>query len=100
MHKGNEAVGAGQNGLAISYWRKALEANPNYAPAQKKIDEMNHALAQKQFEVGYLHYHHGDFEDALDAWANAVALDPTYKQRGLLLLMSKVELSITQARSE
>lgn len=98
MHKANEAVRAGQNVLAISYWKKALEANPNYAPAQKKIDEMNHALAQKQFEVGYLHYHHGDFEDALDAWANAIALDPTYKQRGLLLLMSKVELSINQAQ--
>jgi len=98
MRKANDSVHAGQNVLAISYWKKALEANPNYAPAQKKIDAMNHALAQKQFEVGYLHYHHGDYEDALDAWANAIALDPTYKQRGLLLLMSKVELSIDQAQ--
>jgi tetratricopeptide (TPR) repeat protein len=94
MRKGNKAFSDGQPVLAISYWRKALEASPQYAPAKKRIDEVNHQLAQKQFEAGYLHYHHGDLEDALDSWQNAIALDPSYKQRGLLLLMSKVERSV------
>ena len=94
MHKGAQALSAGQNALAISYWKQALALNPDYAPAKKKIQDVNHALAQHEFESGYLHYHHGDLEDALDSWSNAIALDPTYKQRGLLLLMSKVELAM------
>ena len=84
----------GQKVLAISYWKQALAINPDYAPAQKKIQEVNQALAKKEFETGYIHYHHGELEDALESWSNAVALDPTYKQRGLLLLMSKIELQI------
>jgi len=94
MHQGNVAFDSGQNVLAISYWQKALALNPNYEPAKKRIQEVNHALAQRQFETGYIHYHHGDMEDALDAWSNAIALDPTFKQRGLLLLMSRVELNV------
>jgi len=96
MRKGAHALESGQNVLAISFWKQALALDPTYAPAKKKIQEVNHALAQREFESGYLHYHHGDLEDALDSWSNAIALDPTYKQRGLLLLMSKVDLAIRQ----
>jgi tetratricopeptide (TPR) repeat protein len=80
--------------LAISYWKQALAINPNYAPAQQKILETNQALAKKEFEAGYIHHHHAEYEEALESWSNAIALDPTYKQRGLLSLMSKLELKL------
>jgi tetratricopeptide (TPR) repeat protein len=94
MRKGEEAYQAGKNIVAINYWKQALDLNPDYAPAKKRIQEVHQAMAQKQFEAGYIHYRHGELDDALDAWSNAIALDPTYKQRGLLLLMSKVELQV------
>jgi tetratricopeptide (TPR) repeat protein len=94
MHKGNAAEQAGQNVAAINYWKQALTVNPSYEPAKKKVQEMNHALAQKQYEAGYLYYHRGDMEDALDSWSNAIAMDASFRERGLLLLMSKVELSV------
>jgi tetratricopeptide (TPR) repeat protein len=94
MKKGDKAEDAGQRVLAISYWKQALAIDPDYAPAQRKIDDENRLLAKKEFETGYIHYHHNELEDALDSWSNAIALDPTYKERGLLLLMSKVELQI------
>jgi tetratricopeptide (TPR) repeat protein len=94
MNKGSKAYNAGQTMLAINYWKQALGINPNYAPAQKKILEANQRLAKKEFEMGYIHYHHGESEDALESWSNAIALDPTYKQRGLLLLMSKIQLQV------
>ncbi len=94
MRKGDSALRAGQRMAAVTFWRQALAINPDYKPAQKKIQEVNQSLAKREFEAGYIHYHHGELEDALDSWSNAVALDPTYKQRGLLLLMSKVELQV------
>jgi tetratricopeptide (TPR) repeat protein len=94
MKKGDKALSAGQGVLAISYWKQALQLNPDYAPAKKKIEQVNQALAKKEFETGYIHYHHGEQEDALESWSNAIALDPTYKQKGLLLLMSKIELQV------
>src|SRR5579864_687396 len=57
MKKGDQALRADQKALAISYWRQALVINPDYAPAQKKIQETNQALAKKEFEAGYIHYH-------------------------------------------
>jgi tetratricopeptide (TPR) repeat protein len=92
MRKGNAAQAAGHTIQAIAFWKQALTVNASYEPAKKKIQEANHAMAQKQYESGYLYYHHGDYDYALDSWSNAIALDPTYKQRGLLLLMSKVQI--------
>jgi tetratricopeptide (TPR) repeat protein len=94
MRKGDQALRAGQRMAAVSFWKQALALNPDYKPALRKIEEVNQSLAKREFEAGYIHYHHGEMEDALDSWSNAVALDPTYKQRGLLLLMSKVELQV------
>ena len=94
MRKGESAEKSGQRVLAVSYWKQALQIDPHYAPAAKKILEVNQALAKKEFEAGYIHYHHSELDDALESWSNAIALDPTYKQRGLLLLMSKVELRV------
>jgi tetratricopeptide (TPR) repeat protein len=94
MKKGDDALHAGQRVAAVSFWKQALTFDPNYAPAKKKIQEVNQALAKKEFEAGYIHHQHGELEDALDSWSNAIALDPTYKQRGLLLLMSKVESQV------
>jgi len=99
MKKGNSASTNGQNVAAVGYWKQALTVNPSYEPAKKKIQQVNHDLAQKQYEAGYLYYHHGDMEDALDSWSNAIALDQTFKQRGLLLLMSKVELSVRRDKA-
>jgi len=98
MKKGDRAEASGQRVLAISYWKQALEIDPNYAPAKKKIQEMNQAMAKKEFEAGYIHYHHNETDDALESWSNAVALDPTYKQKGLLLLMSKIEQQLRHDR--
>ena len=92
MRKGNAAHAAGQNVAAIKYWKQALMVNASYEPAKRKIDEVNHAMAQKQYEAGYLYYQHGDLEQALDSWSNTIVLDPSYKHRGLLTLMSKVQL--------
>jgi tetratricopeptide (TPR) repeat protein len=100
MGKADEAVRAGQKVLAVSYWNEALKVNPDYAPAKKKIQDVNEALAKKEFENGYLHYHRGELEDALESWSNASALDPTYKQRGLLLLMSKVERQVRRNQTQ
>jgi len=94
MRKGNAAQAAGQNITAIGFWKQALQVNASYEPAKRKIRKANHEMAQKQYEAGYLHYHHGDMEEALDSWSNAIALDPSFKQRGLLQLMSKVELTL------
>ena len=94
MKKGDEALRSGQRVLAVSFYKQALTLNPDYAPAKKKIQEINQALAKKEFEAGYIHHQHGELEDALDSWSNAIALDPSYKQRGLLLMMSKVELQV------
>jgi tetratricopeptide (TPR) repeat protein len=94
MKKGGKAEESGQRVLAITYWKQALAVDPAYAPAQRKIDETNRILAKREFETGYIHYHHAELDDALDSWSNAIALDPTYKEKGLLLLMSKVELQV------
>ena len=94
MRKGDAALSANQKVLAVSEWKKALAINPDFEPAKKKILEVNQAMAKKEFESGYIHYHHGELEDALESWSNAIALDPTYKQRGLLLLMSKIQLQV------
>lgn len=96
MQKGDEALKRGQSISAIAAWKDALAIDPTYEPAKRKIDATNHAMAQKEFETGYLHYHHGDLEDALDSWSNAIALDPSFKERGLLVLMSKVERKVRQ----
>jgi tetratricopeptide (TPR) repeat protein len=93
MRKGNRAQQSGQSIAAINFWKQALMVNPSYEPAKRKIAEVNHQLAQKQYEAGYLYYHHGNLDEALDSWTNAITLDPSYKQRGLLLLMSKVQLA-------
>jgi tetratricopeptide (TPR) repeat protein len=98
MKKGDVALRSGQRVVAVNYWKQALTLNPDYGPAKKKIQEVNQAMAKKEFEAGYIHYHNGDLEDALEAWSNAVALDPTYKQRGLLLLMSKTEVQVKNDR--
>jgi tetratricopeptide (TPR) repeat protein len=98
MRKGNKALADGQNVVALDYWKQALVVDPHYEPALKKIHEVRHMMAQKEFETGYLHYHHGDMVEALDNWSNAIALDPSFKQRGLLLLMAKVELGIRKDR--
>ena len=92
MNAGDEADRSGQHALAVSYWKKALEANPNYVPAQKQIQRVNKILAQKEYDQGYLYYHQNDLENALDAWSNAVALDASYRKKGLLVLMSKIQL--------
>jgi tetratricopeptide (TPR) repeat protein len=94
MRQGDEAYRMGQNVRAISFWKQALTVNPSYGPAKKKLQQANHAIAQRQFEQGYLHYQANELEDALNCWSNAIAVDPSFKQRGLLLLMSKVELSL------
>jgi len=94
VKKGDVALRTGQRVTAVSWWKQALALNPDYAPAKKKIQDVNQAMAKKEFEAGYIHYHNGELEDALVCWSNAVALDPTYKQRGLLLLMSKTELHV------
>ncbi len=94
MKKGDAAQKTGQNVAAINIWKEVLTVNPTYVPAQKKIKEVNQALARKEFESGYIHYRHGEFEEAQEAWSNAIALDPSYKQRGLLLLMSKVQRQV------
>jgi tetratricopeptide (TPR) repeat protein len=98
MRKGNKAQQQGKNIVAIGLWKQALQVNPSYEPAKAKIQEVNHQLAQKQYEAGYLFYHAGNMEEALDRWSNAIAVDPTYKQRGLLLLMSKVQLNIRRGK--
>ena len=92
--RGDQAKRDGKNAVAVSYWKQALSVDPSYEPARKKIQEVNHALAQKQFEEGYLHYNRHEMEDALNCWSNAVALDPSYKKQGLLVLMSKVQLQV------
>jgi tetratricopeptide (TPR) repeat protein len=94
MRQGETALASGQTVAAINSWKTALELDPHYTQAQKRIDEVNHSLAQKQFEAGYLHKNRGQLEEALDAWSNAIALDPSYKERGLLLLMSKIQRQV------
>ncbi len=94
MRQGDAAYKQGQNVLAIHCWQQALDASPNYAPAKKKIHNVRQALARKQFEEFYIHYHRHEWEDALDAGSNAIAMDSSYKERGLLLLMSKIELQV------
>jgi tetratricopeptide (TPR) repeat protein len=94
MKKGNTAFQQGKTVAAIGFWKQALIINPSYGPAKRKIFKANHDMAQKQYEAGYLYYHHGDLEEALDSWSNAIALDPSFKQRGLLMLMSKVQISL------
>jgi tetratricopeptide (TPR) repeat protein len=94
MGKGNRAAKAGQTVQAMTFWKEALAIDPNYAPAKKKIEESNKVFGQKQFQAGYVHYKHGDLEDALDAWTLAIAYDPSLKNRGLLVLMAKVELAV------
>jgi tetratricopeptide (TPR) repeat protein len=98
MKKGENAEASGQRVLAISYWKQALEIDPNYTPAKKRIQDANQAMAKKEFEAGYIHYYHKEMDDALESWSNAIALDPTYKQKGLLLLMSKIEQQIRHDR--
>jgi tetratricopeptide (TPR) repeat protein len=98
MKQGDKAEQAGQRVPAISYWKQALEIDPKYAPAIKKIQDVNQAMAKKEFEAGYIHYHHNEMDDALESWSNAIALDPTYKQKGLLLLMSKIEQQVRRDR--
>jgi tetratricopeptide (TPR) repeat protein len=94
IRQGDKAAKSGQTIIAINYWKQALAQDPTSTAAKKKIQEANQSLAKHQFEAGYIHYRHGDLEDALDAWSNAVALDPSYKRRGLMLLMSKVDLKV------
>jgi tetratricopeptide (TPR) repeat protein len=98
MKKGNAALRDGQKTVAVSHWKQALAIDPDFAPAKKKIQEVNQALAKKEFEAGYIHNQHGELEDALESWSNAVALDPSYKQKGLLLLMSKIQLQVKESQ--
>ncbi len=99
MAKGNQAFAAGQSVAAINFWKQALAVDPDYAPAKKKIHDVNSLLAKRQFEEGYMNYHRGNYEDALDSWSNAIALDPSYKQRGLLVLMSKIQINVERDRT-
>lgn len=94
IRQGDQALAKGLSMQAISFWKQALSVDPNNAAAQKKISDLNKAMARRQFEAGYIHYKHNELEDALDSWQNAIAFDPTLKNRGLMLLMSKVELSL------
>jgi len=96
IRQGDASLSKGLTLQALAYWKQALERDPNNAVAKKKIDDTNKAMARRQFEAGYIHYKHNEMEDALDAWQNAVAFDPTLKNRGLLLLMAKVDLSLQQ----
>ncbi len=47
MKKGDKAMNAGQQVLAISYWKQALQINPSYAPAKKKITDVNLGFGEK-----------------------------------------------------
>ena len=96
IRQGDASLSKGLTLQALAYWKQALEKDPNNAVAKKKIDDTNKAMARRQFEAGYIHYKHNEMEDALDSWENAIAFDPTLKNRGLLLLMAKVELSLQQ----
>jgi tetratricopeptide (TPR) repeat protein len=94
IRKGENAQKSGLTLQAIAYWKQALEKDPANASAQKKINDANKAMARRQFEAGYIHYKHNELEDAIDSWENAIAFDPSLKNRGLLLLMSKVQLGL------
>ncbi len=96
MHQGDAARRSGNRIMAVNFYKEALSIDPTYASAQKKIQEINGELARKQFEAGYIHYNRNDLEDALDTWSEAIALDPTLKQKGLLTLMTKVEKTVRQ----
>lgn len=96
IRQGDAAAAKGLTIQALAYWKQALQVDPDNAVAKKKIDDTNKAMARRQFEAGYIHYKHNEMEDALDAWENAIAFDPTLKNRGLLLLMAKVQLSLQQ----
>src|SRR5882672_1213437 len=56
MRKGKAAEEAGQNVAAINFWKQALTVNAAYEPARKKIQETHHAMAQKEYEAGYLYF--------------------------------------------
>jgi tetratricopeptide (TPR) repeat protein len=96
IRQGDAALSKGLTLQALTFWRQALEKDPDNAAAKKKIGETTKAMARRQFESGYIHYKHNEMEDALDSWENAIAFDPSLKNRGLLLLMSKVELNLRQ----
>ena len=96
IRKGDTALTKGLTVQAIAFWKQALDKDPANAAAQKKITDANKGMARRQFEAGYIHYKHNEMEDALDAWQNAIAFDPSLKNRGLLLLMAKVELGLRQ----
>ncbi len=99
MRKGNEARKAGRNVQAINYWKQALAINPSYKPALKKIAEVNRELGQQQYEEGYRNYKKRDYEQALDNWSNAIALDPALKERGLTMMMAKTQLALQKGQS-
>lgn len=96
MRQGDIARKQGNRVQAISSYREALAVDPKNEAAQKKIQDINSELGRKQFEAGYIHYNRNDLEDALDAWSEAIALDPSLKQKGLLTLMTKVEKTVRQ----
>jgi len=94
IRQGDASRSKGLSVQAIAYWKQALEKDPTNTAARKRIDDTNKAMARRQFEAGYIHYKHNEMEDALDSWQNAIAFDPSLKNRGLLLLMSKIELNL------
>jgi len=96
IRQGDASMRQGLTLQAIGYWEQALAKDPQNAEARKKIDQTKKDMARRQFESGYIHYKHNELEDALDSWQNAIAFDPALKNKGLLMLMSKVEVQLRQ----
>lgn len=99
MKQGNEARKEGRNVQAISFWKQALTVNPNYRPALKKIEEVNKEMARSHYEEGYRNYKAQDYEQAYDNWSNAIALDPSLKDRGLLQMLSKTQITLQKGQT-
>jgi tetratricopeptide (TPR) repeat protein len=100
MRKGDAAKKSGKKVQAITYWKQLLSISPGYRPALKKIETTNREMAQQQYEDGYRNYKRQDYEQALDNWSNAVALDPSLKKRGLLVMMTKTQLVLQKGQSQ
>jgi len=94
MRQGDAARRQGNRIQALTHYKEALAIDPAHKPALEKIQAINSELGRKQFEAGYIHYNRNDLEDALDAWSEAIAMDPSLKQKGLLTLMTKVEKTV------
>lgn len=107
MRDGDRAYRRGERIIAINTWKKALAIDPEYAPAKKKIQQTHKELGKKQLDTFYLYYNEYKkkterdvLETALEAGANAVALDPELKSTGLLPLMATLEQSLRKADAE